>query len=491
MRKIFFLVALSVLFLSSILIMNVDQRIFSNIYKMITMNLKYIIILIICLGLFSCYKDSDTIGTKEWPIISQEVLMSSLSGFVISDPGNHNNLFFGSNWVYNATVKLIYEGEVIDQTITDKAGYFVFPNQPVPIKGAYLLIEKNGYFPNGKSISAESMGEFPVFYNMMLLVDSYLPNKEEGLSSYPTLVEVKGLFEYTNGNGQTPNRTMFALDKEGRVVGTALTGPDDGHFSISIPKNQEVNLYLDLTCTRIGPISVEFLQEDTDLGTIKYDDPTQNDKFYIEGSFDDCDDSPIKGGNVIMKYADDKINILTIGHDGVLPKFYLEECQVSSPFLSFLIYDNKQDIIPNNDQYKKIKLPHVVGNDAIISTTICKQNDTYYNYDLTSTSGEEIFEDAFIIANVHEDNSIDIMARGNWGIRKVIITSQGPMIANQFSGNLVHREGSKIQYEGASLIFNVISETDDYIDLEFSGQVIGFGSVPNSMIEGNIRAVKI
>ena len=90
---------------------------------------RYIILLFGLLTILSCQKEEDIITPIKLPVVSTQVLMTSLSGWVTSDPG-FRSILYNVKFINRANVRLIHDGIVLDETSTNLEGFYSHLDHP-------------------------------------------------------------------------------------------------------------------------------------------------------------------------------------------------------------------------------------------------------------------------------------------------------------------------------------------------------------------------
>ncbi|MEM7298935.1 MAG: hypothetical protein AAF391_11790 [Bacteroidota bacterium] len=108
-------------------------------------NLGFFYVLLL-LSVSACQENIDTV-TDTTILTQTEVVEMELTGRV--EPHYLQQKFTP---VQDVTVSLVHNDVVIDEVNTNGFGTYYFESQPIPVEGAYVVIEAPGFFPNIRKI---------------------------------------------------------------------------------------------------------------------------------------------------------------------------------------------------------------------------------------------------------------------------------------------------------------------------------------------------
>lgn len=427
-------------------------------------------IFLLVLSSIACKKNQDI--TETTPEVPPSVPVSTIDVEWSATVGEKNSLW---NWsqdigkIHNASVKLMYEGNILDETNTNGKGEFSFPLQPVPDTGAYFLFESSGY------------------YNTVVKVDT-------GLSDIRRLIMLPNTFPNVNGEAisgggpyvtlkgklQDPTEAQFVwvyiTNTNNELIGTALAQGDGPSFTITTLANEELFLHYHTTCHPEGMIPLGSFSQDTDLGILldqSMDFSNPSGCLKLSNAYD-CSGNEISEYN--LYYKKDGTTYRRGGTDSF--------CESDCVLLAHPVTVTLTTQTPRKYQEKIVT--YIPGPTMSFDMTVCEDDDTFLKYTIGNEA--EVESDYFTYANIISDGRLVLKQYG--ADRSFAFVFSGSDIGSHTSKVVSYDLNNALWIDlGADEINSTITMNDgEFVEGTFSGEVLDADEISLGILEGSFRA---
>jgi len=383
--------------------------------------------------------------------------------------------------IQNATVKLIFSGDILWESNTDHTGRVTFPEQPVPAEDAYFLFEAPGYYPLVVQIEGESIPLWRV--NM---IRNTFPNiNGEAIKDAESYITLTGKLQ----NPSTTREAWFyILNADGELVGNSTVGPETPQFYMTTLPNEELFLHYNVECGDNGVIALGSYSESTDIGNLvdqSFDFSFDRDQFLLRNVADCSSGTKLFGYDLF--YNVDNLTFQAGGNSG----FHLLGCeQMERPVLVSVATQDPR-------KYVEVNITHTPGQRfEIPDQEACEDDDTFLKY--TIGNGTEAGGEVFTFANILPDGQM-VLKQAEISLndynRFSMVFDGATLGSHQSNLNLVVRQysasgsWSNVNGLGAYQLNSTITMNDGtFIEGTFSGEVLDTEEISLGNIEGTFRA---
>lgn len=417
--------------------------------------------LLLHLVLFSACQPNEDITTIEYdPLESVEVTEMTIEGSVI-EPFSYFSTVANLRRIHNATVQLIYEGEVLDEAYTDERGRYAFPPQLVPVEGAYLLATAPGYYPGSykvDSFAIDFLGHG--YFGFYILRETNENFAGERITSDEEKVVITGSLQ----SPSEADACVFYLttnDNELAGVYASDLRPD---FAITTLANTELKLYYRYRdCEVFEPISLGPFSENTHVGVLlDEDEPLVMPSVTIEGVANTCDGDPADGYVLINRNHRTIYNIGGL-NDGQFWGF-TEGCQFdTSPKITVTA------ITTDPRRYGEVTMNYTPGLALNPAIDICTEDDTYFHFSIDS--GEEYTVSEFTVANILPDGRAIVKKMASDRFFNIIFSLEiaGTDADTDYLGNLVCYQGVSTLFSVEDVVVHIDSNDGEFLEGTING----------------------
>lgn len=443
----------------------------------------YLSIFTIVLLLTSCQKNSDITETINGSPSSELISTIDFEWWVIVE--EEESLYtwgdLYGNSIHNASVKLMFMGEVLWESNTDDSGRINFPEQPVPAEGAYFQFEAPGYYPLIVQVETESIPLWRV--NM---VRNTFPNiNGEAILNAEKYITLTGQLQ----EPFTARESWYYItNSNNEIIGNALSGPEVPSFYMTTLPNEELFLHYNVECGEDDVISLGSFSESTDIGILL------DQSFDFSHGYDlvslnnvtECS-TGIKLYGYELFYKEENLTFQAGGNSG----FNIRDCQPAAyPILLSVATQNPR-------KYVEVTIMHTPGTQSNVpDQEVCEDDDTFLEYLIGNNmpGGAQVFT----YADIQDDGQMVIKQTQNSLTKEnrfsMVLSGSTPG-SHQCNVNIIVREEfatggwTNINGLGGHAINATITMNDgEFVEGTFSGEVLDTGEVSLGIMEGTFRA---
>lgn len=449
----------------------------------------YLSLLLLVFCLTACQKNSDVIETNSetpTPALVTTVDLEWRASVVEEESVRRWRDNIGTQTILqHVSVKLMFMGDVLWESNTDRFGTFEMPEQPVPAEGAYFLFEAPGYYNNVVAVESDVI---PIWRLNMMPIPS--PDIQGEIitdaESYITLT----------GQLQDPSTArgywLYLTNAADELVGTMTISPEDPNFYLTTLPDEDLFLHYNVECGGDGVIPLGSFSESTDIGVLldqSFDFSHDWDLVYLDNVTDSAGDK-LYGYDLF--YKEDNLTFQAGGNSGV----QVRDCQpMGYPILLSVATQDPR-------KYVEFSITHTPGQQTDIpDQMVTEDDDTFLQFIVGNdpTNGGEFFTYANILPdgrmvlkqtsiNPNEyKNKFALVIDGNTtgshnSNANVEITKYTPSGTSSWSWDYENSFGG---YE----INTAITMNDGtFVEGTFSGEVLDKEEVSLGVLEGSFRA---
>jgi len=438
-------------------------------------NLKLLSLLVFIL-LMACKKEVDfTEDLTTFPPSIQSTILK-IEGSI----GTYREMYTtmgGANVVPHATVKLIYDGLVIDKVEASVDGRFSFEEQAIPLGKTFIYAEAPDYFPTirkiveNDSLSNHMLHIVPRFYTAI---------NDHAIDEEKRMIRITG-----NIVDRDKGDLVYALDADGNLIGNAWIDPNRPHtLDFSTMADEEIYLYVRYAhCTAPTPVRIGPFARDTAIGDVVFEDLMQEEYATIRGSLEVCNSIETRGrlhffqdGRYIGNTATTSINTYSGS---------LQSCSLSDrPITVIAAYVN--DTTYEFYNYGKAAATYLPGQDIVANIESCNPNTTNFTYSING--GTPLNESALTIARIDQRGQVNIFVDNINSSSRYQIKLSGADPGAQ-TGDVYLIENYEVVGFAENIDFTITSNNGEKLEGHFQGTIVdnNYGSLGN--ITGSFQAV--
>ncbi|MFK8101454.1 MAG: hypothetical protein AB8G15_02970 [Saprospiraceae bacterium] len=449
-------------------------------------------LLLLFLIITSCRKDENiTIKTEKNPS-SVQVTNLSIEGFIQTEAStieNVNSIYnsIDNYWIQNATVELVYNGEVLASGTTDGGGFYELETLKVPLSGAVLKVKAPNYYPNALKIDVDTAFNTNVLNKSMgLLPRGYGDFSGEMISTDAPKVNITGFLKNSIPNTTYKGMNMYIKDSYGRLVGNHLVVEDyigeyDYPFTITTLANQELYLYYQLNCHLSEPIPIGPLTEDLDLGKIEFTENYPDEAVVLTTNITNCNGFSTNGyASAYFGQETSQSHFWDLNGSHDYKNFALD-CQLKIP-RSIAVTAFRG----SNFEYVGEKIvDYIPGQDLTANISVCDPNETYFKYELNGEPEKIVKSISFANKRPNGSAVLEIIT-----IHESIISisTTGTYIGSH-SGDFIYRSGDgRVNFSGEGITIVIDQNDGEYLEGTFSGTAVDPSENSLGVFAGSFKA---
>ena len=279
--------------------------------------------------------------------------------------------------IHNASVQLIFEGEILAEANTDEDGYYEFPNLSIPAEEAFLYISAPGYYPNVSVVDGAS----PDNFNRYLFRSSFGDFSGEALTGAKRYVRITGyLQEPTDASGAT----FYLTNLDNKLVGN-YTSDGDLRFELSTIADEPLLFYYQFRCLSGGPIPIGALSENVELGNL-FDLSVDflEDVVAAEINATDCSGQSLNSGYALLTRKEQTISWTNTEF------YFAEQCLLEDDPNAFLTY-----VATEPRRYGTVNVNYTGGDALNLSVQVCEEDDTFIQYSIDGDVSNDLQQFTF------------------------------------------------------------------------------------------------
>ncbi|MEL6832674.1 MAG: carboxypeptidase-like regulatory domain-containing protein [Bacteroidota bacterium] len=370
--------------------------------------------------------------------------------------------------IHNATVQLMFAGEVLAETNTDNDGYYEFPSLKVPAEDAFLYITAPGYYPNVSVVDGAS----PDYFSRYLFRSSFGNFSGEGLTGAKRYVRITGyLQEPTDASGAT----FYLTNLENELVGN-YTSDGDLRFELSTVADEQLLFYYEFRCLSGGPIPIGSLSENLDLGNL-FDLSVDflEDQVAAEINATDCNGEALASGYAMLTRKDQTVSWSNTEF------YFAEQCLLEDDPNAFLTY-----ISTEPRRYGTVNIDYTGGDVLDLSVEVCEADRTFIEYSIDGGATNDL--QWFTFFNQLPDGrailkQITPSDAAPSGLSFELASAEG-----QTSADVRAFTQRNIDFGGNSLSVDIQLNNGEIVEGTFSGPVYNAAEDLIGNMEGSFRA---
>jgi len=452
--------------------MNLDTKSYlqSHCQNKITMKYINLSILFIALFLTACQNEDSLITETVLPTpVAVSVVDMEIAGWV-NEQRNISHWTLLNQNLHNVTVKLMFDGVAIDEVNTGERGQFAFDEQPVPVEGAYLLFESEGYFNNVVKVDTITGSKF----STNLIRQTFPEISSEAISEGGPYIKLKGIL--VNNFSDVPY--YYITNSNNELIGTAQPYNDFTNFEITTLANESLFFHYVIDCFDIGTVELGAFSQDTDLGVLL--DDSYNFEKQLAGEFFttyDCDGNQLE--DISIFFQRDGLTVHSWGNSGYAD--YQCNFELNPNMVVTVATQNPR-------KFAEIPITFVPDQDLITDIVICQDDDTYVNY--TLGSGGTVDPDIFTYANILPDGRLLVKQKDkdyDYGT-DISFEFADSNVGNNVLGNVIFYGAQGIQLGGTNLSTTITLNDGEYIEGTFTGAVFDPFESSLGNLSGSFRA---
>ncbi len=448
-----------------------------------TMKNIYVCLIFLVFVLTGCQKDSDIIESVSNNPTSELISTMDFSWWVIvqeEESLNHWGDLYG-NSIHNASVKLMFKGEALWVSNSNESGRVTFPEQAVPVEGAYFLFEAPGFYP----LVIEVQGESIPLWRVTMIRNTFPNINGEAISDAESYITLTGLFQDPS---TTREAWFYVTNSDNELIGNALTGPEASSFYLTTLPNEDLFLHYNVECSEETVIFLGSFSESQDIGVLvdeSIDFSFETDRVFLTNIRDCVTEEKLYGYDLFYKKGN-----LTI-QSGGNSIFDVPNCETSNyPILLSVATQNPR-------KYVELTINHTPGQTSNApDQKACEDDDTFLAYAAgTSLAGEG---SVFTFANILPDGQM-VIKQADHSLtenRRVTMVFTGSTTGSQNCNlNIVVRKESGSNgwsyvsgFGGHELNATITKNDGVFIEGTFSGEVMDAEEASLGILEGSFRA---
>ena len=388
--------------------------------------------------------------------------------------------FLDNSTLHNVSVKLMFKGNVLWESNTDRRGGFSFQEQPVPAEGAYFLFEAPGYHNNIVQVQGESIP----LWRVHMIRNTFPDVKSEKLTGAESYITLTGQLQ----DPSTLWEAWFYLtNADNELLGTSVVDPENPSFYMTTLPNEELFLHYNVDCGG-DVIALGSFSESENIGPFvdqSIDFSIDFDQVSLRNVNDCSTGTKLYGYDLF--YKQDNFTFQAGGNSG----FSIFDCQfVNHPILLSVATQNPR-------KYVEVAITHTSGQRTIApDQEACEDDDTFLKYRIGP--GAEEGGDIFTVANILPDGQM-VMKQAEHplnGDNRLTLTFDGATTGNHncdlnlviryYNSNNSWSNGNSL---GGHMLNAIITKNDGtFVEGTFSGEVLDTEEVSLGNVEGTFRA---
>ena len=438
-------------------------------------NLKYLSLLVFIL-LLSCKKEVDVIEDLSTFPPSVRAVVLKIEGSIWTYREMYS-IARGNTFLPHATVKLIYDGLVLDEVQASVDGRFSFEEQAIPLGKTFIHVEALDYFPTiRKVIESDSLSS----YSLHMIPKLYTAINDHAIDQEKPMIRITGNIVKLNKGD-----VVYALDADGNLIGNTWINSNLPHeLDFSTMADEEIYLYIRYAyCTASTPIKIGPFSVDTNIGDALFEDLMQEEYVTISGSLEVCNGIETRGrihffqdGRYLGNTATTSINTYS---------WNLQTCSLTDrPITVIASYIN--DTTYEFYNYGKAVTTYLPDQDIVADIEICNPNTTNFTYSLNG--GPSLNESALTIARIDQRGVVNIFVDNATFSSNYRIRLSGTNLGTQI-GDVYLIENYEVVGFAEDINFMITSNSGEMLEGSFQGTIMdnNYGSLGN--ITGSFQAL--